>query len=97
MLSWYNISNNKWRLLLNLGIQNVSAPGRTKTFYTIKHTMFPDKDQPENKCAFDKGKLLDLLLTDILNMIDMWFFGFKHCENFTAVVVQINSPRNTIL
>ena len=59
--------------------------------------MFPEKYHPEKKCALDKGKLFDLLLTDILNMIDMWFFGLKNCEKFTAVVAQLNTPRSTIL
>ena len=80
-----------------MDIIKVGAPGRTATFSKRKHIMLLETSHLENKRAFVKRALSDLLPTDIIHTIDMWLVGLKNCAKLNAVVAQINSPRNTVL
>ena len=59
--------------------------------------MFPEKVFVGKRCAIKKGALFYLLPKYILNVIDMWLIGIEHWDKLKAIVMQINTPRNSVL
>ena len=97
MSGWENVPNDTWRPNMNPYIRNMRAPGHTTTFSIRKHTMLPDTYFPAKKRAHYKGTLFDLILTGIVNIINLCHAIFEHLRNFTSFMVQLSSPRNYVL
>ena len=91
---WYTIPIIAWCKGVPPAVQ---ALVRTATLSRHKSDMFPDTGCPEKKRSIRKGALLNLLTTDILQIVDMWLIGIEHHKNLNSVVAKINGPINLVL
>ena len=70
---------------------------RDVIFLKFNVSPFLEEERSEKICAIEKGALLDLLTTDVLNVIENWLAGIEHRIKFKTVVTQINGPYNPVL
>ena len=75
--SWCNCKPNPTK---------VNAQGRAATFPNYTDAALPKKDRPTKICAIKKGNLFNLMPTDILNVIDMWFVGLEYHDKVKDLV-----------